>query len=131
MGVTHVSGLYKVGEYLEAGFEAHDLSEIEVAVKEMTHHLGNTIIRREPEADLAYVAARYFTNHRYQVAYPAYRAQGYHIGPGAMESGCKQIGLERLKIAGARWSHDGARLVAKARAAYLSGRWDEVCAQVA
>jgi hypothetical protein len=43
-----------------------------------------------------------------------------------MESGCKQIGLERLKIAGARWSEAGARLIAKARAAYLSGQWDMV-----
>lgn len=85
----------------------------------------------KPEEDPACIAARYFTNHRHQMDYPAYRAQGYHIGSGTMESGCKQIGLERLKIAGARWSHDGARLVAKARAAYLSGRWDEVCAQVA
>jgi hypothetical protein len=85
----------------------------------------------KPEDDPAYVAARYFTNHRHQMDYPTYRAQGYQIGSGTMESGCKQIGLERLKIAGARWSHDGARLVAKARAAYLSGRWNEVCAQVA
>jgi hypothetical protein len=47
---------------------------------------------------------------------------------GSMESGRKQIGLERLKIAGVRWSEAGARKVAKARAAYLSGQWDEVTA---
>ena len=85
----------------------------------------------KPEDDPAYVAARYFTNHRHQMDYPSYRAHGYQIGSGTMESGCKQIGLERLKIAGARWSDTGARLVAKARAAYLSGHWDAVCAQVA
>jgi len=85
----------------------------------------------KPEDDPAYVAARYVTNHRHKMDYPTYRAQGYQIGSGTMESGCKQIGLERLKIAGARWSQDGARLVAKARAAYLSGRWDDVCEQVA
>jgi hypothetical protein len=43
-----------------------------------------------------------------------------------MESGCKQLGLARLKIAGARWSPEGAKLVAKARATYLSGRWDQI-----
>lgn len=37
-----------------------------------------------------------------------------------MESGCKQMVLERLKIAGAQWSVDGARKLAKARAAFLS-----------
>lgn len=85
----------------------------------------------KPEEDPAYSAARYFTNHRHNMDYPTYRAQGYHIGSGTMESGCKQIGLERLKIAGARWSHHGARSLAKARAAYLSGHWDAVCARVA
>ncbi len=43
-----------------------------------------------------------------------------------MESGCKQIGLERLRIAGARWSEDGVRKVAKARAAYLTDQWSEI-----
>lgn len=85
----------------------------------------------KPEDDPAYVAARYFTNHRQQMDYASYRDQGYQIGSGTMESGCKQIGLARLKISGARWHEDGARLVAKARAAYLSGRWDVVCAQAA
>ena len=85
----------------------------------------------KPEDDPAYAAVRYFTNHRHQMDYPSYRAQGYQIGSGTMESGCKQIGLARLKIAGVRWSKAGARLVAKARAAYLSGRWDEVCSPAA
>ena len=45
---------------------------------------------------------------------------GLQIGSGSMESGCKQIALERLKIAGAQWSVDGPRKLAKARAAFLS-----------
>jgi hypothetical protein len=51
---------------------------------------------------------------------------GLPIGSGSMDSGGKQIGLERLPIAGARWSEDGARKVAKARAASLSGHWNTV-----
>lgn len=38
-----------IGEY-EGEIEANDLSEIEVAVKEMTHQLGNTIIQQVLEA---------------------------------------------------------------------------------
>jgi hypothetical protein len=78
------------------------------------------------EDDPAQQAVSYYTHNRQRMDYPAFRAQGYQIGSGVMESGCKQIGLERLKIAGARWSEDGARKVAKARAAFLSGRWDEL-----
>lgn len=73
--------------------------------------------------DPARKAVTYYLNNRQRMNYPAYRAQDYMIGSGPMESGCKQIGLERLKIAGARWTPDGARKVAKARAAYLSRQW--------
>lgn len=78
------------------------------------------------EEDPAQRAARYYTNHRHRMDYPAYRARGYQIGSGCVESACKQLGIGRLKIAGARWDTEGARLVAKARAAYLSGRWDQL-----
>lgn len=78
------------------------------------------------EEDPAQRAVRYYTNHQHRMDYPTYRAHGYHIGSGCVESGCKQLGLGRLKIAGARWGAQGARLVAKARAAYLSGRWDQL-----
>ncbi len=69
--------------------------------------------------DPAQKAVTYYTNNRQRMDYPTYRQQGYQIGSGTMESACKQIGLARLKIAGARWSEEGARKVAKARAAYL------------
>lgn len=76
--------------------------------------------------DPAQQAVRYFTNHRDRMDYPTYSECHYPIGSGTMESGCKQLGLGRLKIAGARWGQDrdSARLVGKARAAYLSGQWD-------
>jgi hypothetical protein len=73
--------------------------------------------------DPAHKAVTYYTNNRQRMDYAAFRAHDYMIGSGSMESGCKQIGFERLKIAGARWSVDGARKIAKARAAYLSRQW--------
>lgn len=67
-------------------------------------------------------ACRYFANNRTRLRYPKYRALGLQIGSGVMESACKQIGLQRLKLSGARWSVDGARKLAKARAAFLSNK---------
>lgn len=86
-----------------------------------------------PDDDPAQQAVRYFTNQRHRLDYPTYRDRGYPIGSGTMESACKQLGLERLKIAGARWGQDreSARKVAKARAAYLSGQWDDLRARPA
>jgi hypothetical protein len=70
-------------------------------------------------------ALSYLAHHRSRMCYDRFRAAGYRIGSGTMKSGCKQWGAGRLKIAGAQWSSAGARLVAKARAAYLSDQWDE------
>ena len=71
-------------------------------------------------------AATYFQNNLARMDYADFRAQGYFIGSGIVESGCKQIGTMRLKRSGAQWLEDGARLVAKARAVWLSGQWHDV-----
>lgn len=76
------------------------------------------------EDDPAHKAVTYFTNNRHRMDYPTYRANGYHIGSGTIESGIKQIGAQRMKAPGATWNLPAARKVAKARAAYLSHDWD-------
>lgn len=75
------------------------------------------------EEDPAAKAANYFHNNRKRMDYPSYRAQGYHIGSGTIESAAKQLGSQRMKVSGARWNEQSARRVAKARAAFLSAQW--------
>ena len=79
--------------------------------------------------DPARKAVTYYTNNRQRMDYPSYRANGYHIGSGTIESGVKQIAAQRLKVSGARWNLSSARLVAKARAAFLSGQWTALAAR--
>ena len=75
-----------------------------------------------PQAgEFAAKAITYYTNNRARMDYPAYRERGYFCGSGTVESGCKQIVTTRLKKSGARWLRENATLIAKARAAYLSG----------
>jgi hypothetical protein len=74
-------------------------------------------------------AVTYFGNNHKRMAYARFRAAGYQIGSGTVESGCKQICTQRLKRAGARWTLDGARMTAKARAAWLSGSWERLSSQ--
>jgi hypothetical protein len=81
------------------------------------------------ENDPAQKAVTYYTNNRQRMDYPTYRANGYQIGSGTIESGVKQIATNRMKVVGARWNLDSARLVAKARAAFLSGQWDEIASR--
>jgi hypothetical protein len=54
----------------------------------------------KPDDDPAQQAVRFFTHQRHRLDYPTYRTEGYPMGSGTMESACKQLGLERLKIAG-------------------------------
>ena len=77
--------------------------------------------------DEARQALTYFSNNRHRMRYDFFRAQGYLIGSGTIESGCKQIVTQRLKRSGAQWIVEGAVLTAKARAAWLSGAWDALC----
>ncbi len=67
----------------------------------------------------------YFENNRHRTDYPTYRGNGWDIGSGPTEAGCKIIG-ERLKGSGMRWVEDGAATVAALRALYVSGGrlWD-------
>jgi hypothetical protein len=87
------------------------------------------LVEQQRGGEVARKAVTYFTHNRHRMKYADYRAQGYPIGSGTIESGCKQIGLQRMKVPGARWSLEGARRTAKARAALLSGQWDQIAAR--
>jgi hypothetical protein len=80
-------------------------------------------------AQAVYHAVSYFTNNQKRMDYARFRAQGYFIGSGTVESAGKQIAGLRLKRAGARWTEPGAIATAKARAAWLSGDWDQLVIQ--
>lgn len=68
----------------------------------------------------------YYTNNLTRMRYADFRAKDYFIGSGTVESACKQIVTMRLKRSGARWTHSGASLTAKARTAWLSRSWHDV-----
>jgi hypothetical protein len=80
-------------------------------------------------ATAVYHAVSYFTNNQKRMNYAAFRAHGFFIGSGTVESAGKQIAGLRLKRAGARWTEQGAISTAKARAAWLSGSWESLVTQ--
>ena len=69
----------------------------------------------------------YFSNNIERMRYAQFRAAGYMIGSGTIESGCKQVATHRLKLSGAQWTVTGAVRTAKARTAWLSGLWQPLC----
>lgn len=69
----------------------------------------------------------YFSVNSERMRYDRFRKMGLMIGSGVIESGCKQIVTQRLKLPGAQWLLEGAVYTAKARAAWLSGQWQALC----
>jgi hypothetical protein len=66
----------------------------------------------------------YLSGHICRTAYPAYRASGWQIGTGMMESTCKQLVGQRLKGPGMHWTEQGAIAVTALRATDLNGKWN-------
>jgi hypothetical protein len=124
---------YHAEEYLKnvAQVAFSDLSERMVWLEDVTQALWDGEVEKVISAcetlasscAEARKAVTYFYNHAERMRYDQFRAAGYMIGSGTVESGCKQIVSQRLKLPGAQWTVPGAVRTAKARAAWLSGQW--------
>jgi len=70
---------------------------------------------------------QYFRNHQHKMDYPRYRALGWQIGSGPVESGCKRLVTQRLKGAGMRWGERGTDTMCHLRALLLCqpDHWDD------
>jgi len=62
----------------------------------------------------------YFKNNLHRMDYPRYLANGWCIGSGAMESACKTVVSQRLKLSGMRWGEKGTDDMCQLRAMYRS-----------
>jgi hypothetical protein len=73
--------------------------------------MGREVQRRE----LAYLRT-----HERRMRYQTFREQGYHIGSGVAEAGCKAVVQARLKGPGMRWTREGAEAMLQLRCAVCS-----------
>ena len=69
----------------------------------------------------------YFRAHQRRMQYQTFRADGFIIGSGSVESGIKQY-KARLTGAGMRWSRAGVERMVLIRSAILSGTFDHLWA---
>jgi hypothetical protein len=82
--------------------------------------------RRPGVSEAAGALIGYLERNAHRMEYPEYLARGWCIGSGAVESACKTVVGQRLKLAGMRWGEDGAHALCHLRALYRSekGQWD-------
>lgn len=71
-------------------------------------------------------AVNYLNNQKRYMKYDQMRSQSFPIGSGVVESACKQIVSERMKLSGMRWKKAGAQAVMTLRCILLSNIWDRV-----
>jgi hypothetical protein len=71
-------------------------------------------------------AVAYLRRRRDQIAYAAFREQGYPIGSGIAESGNKLVVEERMKGAGMHWSRKNVTPMLALRGVACTGEWDTV-----
>jgi len=73
----------------------------------------------------------YFEDQAHRMGYPAYRAEGWQIGSGPVESACRRVVGQRLECAGMRRGEPGSNGACYLRALFLSekGQWDAFWAE--
>jgi hypothetical protein len=94
-------------------------SELDILIREARAVEATTLpetVRRELD---------YLESNRTRMDYRRYRQEGWFIGSGVVEAGCKRVIGQRLKQSGMFWTEIGATAVVSLRCALLSaGGWD-------
>lgn len=140
---TRILDFYHAAEHLAAMAQAYCVGD-GIAASELTErwshllkHEGGVALLAALEAlDLHGAAPATRETHRrllgyirsnlHRMDYPYYREQGWQIGSGHIEAGCKTVVNQRLKQSGMRWGCDGADALCQLRALYESepSQWD-------
>jgi hypothetical protein len=81
---------------------------------------------RQPDLRKAlHTEADYFERNQHRMRYPKFRAQGFFIGSGVIEAGCKTVIGSRLKQSGMFWTERGANAVILLRCTRLSRKFED------
>jgi hypothetical protein len=91
------------------------IAKMKVKYKYITH-----------KSQAAVDAEKYLRRYQRFMNYHDLRACNYPIGSGIVESACKQVLGERLKLSGMRWEHEGAQQTIALRCILLSKIWPAV-----
>jgi hypothetical protein len=120
---TQIIDYYHTKQQLaKAAHILHPDDEVAVQtwLKKMTNHLfDGEIFKIIADLQRQQQTANYFVTHQRRMHYQHFRADGYPIGSGGVESAIKQF-KQRFTGAGMRWSRPGAERMVTVRSAILS-----------
>jgi hypothetical protein len=122
----HLTGLAKA---LHPGDEARREELVTSWCHTMKHEGGRRLVevlrayplpRKKATQDEHAEVLNYLASNAHRMDYPAYPANGWMIGSGAVESACKTVVGQRLKQAGMRWREYGTDSMCHLRALFKS-----------
>ena len=93
---------------------------VEKLIAQTRQECANRTRAQEVEKELSY-----FVNNASRMQYGSFRKQGFFIGSGVIEAGCKTIIGARCKQSGMFWGRPGARNILALRCIHTSGRLDQ------
>ena len=73
--------------------------------------------------------ADYFETNAHRMQYPEFREQGFFVGSGVIEAGCKSIAAVRLKQSGMFWTVRGANAIIALRCCRFNQRFEDFWAE--
>lgn len=97
-----------------------DRGAIEELLAAVQHHLPAKGKRRRAGLN----ALRYFQENAQSMRYEHFRKQGFFVGSGVVEAGCRTLIGQRLKMSGMFWSVAGANAIIASRCSQFSHRFE-------
>lgn len=108
-------------QWADARIAELDAGDVEAAIAVM----ARLCPRNDAIKDHVRLAIGYFKTNTERMRYRQFRAQGFFVGSGVIEAGCKTIAGRRLKQSGMRWTVKGANAILALRCCELSGRTEQ------
>lgn len=118
--LLHGEGSAKARRWLQA----HETLLFQGHALRIANELQTATARRQNVSDDLRREAGYFRDNQRRMQYMELREDGFPIGSGMVETGCKQF-RARFSAAGMRWSRPGVERLLPVRAAILSQRFDD------
>lgn len=116
--------LHGVGTATTTAWVAGQLAQLAQGQAAVLAATWQTLPCRGEAATIRDEQITYFTNQASRMAYDQYRAAGWDIGSGMVESACKHLIGAREKGPGMRWSDAGAQAVAAVRVLRFNQQWE-------
>ena len=111
----------QMNEWAERRREELDTGKVEdviAAIKELSASAGKEKGVYEREIS-------YFEKNKERMRYDKFRREGFFVGSGVLEAGCRSVIGQRLKQSGMHWTVKGANNIIALRCCYFSNRWED------